>query len=61
MNKSDCIYQASSLTFDPFLIELFCALYSNSKLLVLPQLIKLIPENLNFYLFKKHQVTILQV
>ena len=60
LNENDVVYQASSLTFDPSLIEIFTAMYSNSSLLVLPQLIKLLPENLNKYL-EKNKVNILQV
>ena len=56
----DRIYQSSSLTFDPSLIELFCSIYKKCSLLILPQLIKLMPHKLDKYL-TKYKINILQV
>ncbi len=60
LNNDDRIYQASSLTFDPSLIELFCSLYKKCTLLILPQSIKLMPKKLDKYL-TKYNINILQV
>ena len=60
MNKEDVLYQASSLTFDPSLIEIFCAFHTGASLLILPQSCKLAPTRLNSFLIK-HKVSFLQV
>ncbi len=60
LTENDIIYQASSLTFDPSVVELFCSFNSNSKILILPEHLKLNPDHLIFYL-QKHKVNILQV
>ena len=60
MNNQSVIYQASSLTFDPSLIELFCAIYTGATLFVLPTVYKLMPQRLGYFL-RKHNVTHLQV
>ncbi|RNA26666.1 acyl- synthetase family member 4, partial [Brachionus plicatilis] len=58
LNSIDLIYQASSLTFDPSLIEIFCSFVSKCKLLILPQNVKQRPEILNNHLFKHHLTTL---
>lgn len=60
LTKCDRIYQASSLTFDPSIIELFCALYSKSTLVVFPRILRLMPAKLAEFL-RKHEITTLQV
>ena len=60
INDKSVLYQASSPTFDPSIIELFCSIYTKASLLILPKSIKLVKEKLNSYLLK-HNVTILQV
>jgi D-alanine--poly(phosphoribitol) ligase subunit 1 len=60
LKSGDRVYQASSLTFDPSLIELFCSLLKKCTLLILPQMIKLMPHKLDEYL-TKYNINILQV
>jgi acyl-CoA synthetase len=60
LNSNSIIYQASALTFDPSVIELFVSLYVGGQILILPQIIKLMPNILFDYLIK-HKVNMLQV
>lgn len=60
LNEIDIVYQASSLTFDPSLIEIFSSLYSKSTLLILPQLFKLMTRKLASIL-KNYKITFIQV
>ncbi len=60
LTPSDVIYQASALTFDPSVVEIFCGLFKQSTVLVLPQIFKLMPSKLDAYL-RKYRVTFLQV
>ncbi|CAF0724993.1 unnamed protein product [Brachionus calyciflorus] len=60
LEKSDIVYQASSLTFDPSLVEIFCSLNSECTLLILPQFLKMMPEKLNRILLN-NKITTLQI
>jgi acyl-CoA synthetase len=46
LNVFDIVYQASPLTFDPSLIEIFSSLYAQSTLLILPQIFKIMSKKL---------------
>lgn len=60
IDEDDVVYQASPMTFDPSIVEIFCALYSDASILILPQAFKLVPKKWSSFL-KKHNVTVLQV
>ena len=60
LSEKNVIYQASPLTFDPSVVEIFCTLYSKSTLLVLPQSFKTMSERLSKMLLQ-HEVDVLQV
>lgn len=61
MTPDDVVFMASPLTFDPSVIELFLSLTSGACLLVLPTVIKMVPQQLSRALFQQHRVTVLQV
>ena len=60
LNEFDIVYQASSLTFDPSLIEIFSSFYAQSTLLILPQVLKLMSKKIVSVL-KNYKVTFMQV
>ncbi|XP_043918422.1 beta-alanine-activating enzyme [Protopterus annectens] len=60
MTPEDVVFMASSLTFDPSVVELFVALGSGASLLILPAAIKMIPSKLADILLNHHRVTVLQ-
>lgn len=55
------MFMASPLTFDPSVVELFVTLASGASLLIVPQLIKMMPQELSEVLFHHHRVSVLQV
>lgn len=61
MNPDDVVFLASPLTFDPSVVEMFLALSSGARLLIVPTAIKKMPNRLASVLFKKHRTTFLQV
>ncbi|XP_042324376.1 beta-alanine-activating enzyme isoform X2 [Sceloporus undulatus] len=60
ITPDDIVFMASPLTFDPSVIELFIALASGASLLIIPQIIKMMPQKLSEVLFHYHRVTVLQ-
>ncbi|XP_063314106.1 beta-alanine-activating enzyme isoform X1 [Pelobates fuscus] len=58
---SDLLFLASSLTFDPSVVELFLALSSGACILVVPDAIRMISTKLCDVLFNQHRVTVLQL
>nr|XP_034968206.1 beta-alanine-activating enzyme [Zootoca vivipara]XP_034968207.1 beta-alanine-activating enzyme [Zootoca vivipara]XP_034968208.1 beta-alanine-activating enzyme [Zootoca vivipara]XP_034968209.1 beta-alanine-activating enzyme [Zootoca vivipara]XP_034968210.1 beta-alanine-activating enzyme [Zootoca vivipara] len=60
VTPDDTVFMASSLTFDPSVIELFIALASGASLLIVPNLIKMVPQELSKALFQHHRVSVLQ-
>lgn len=54
------VFLASPLTFDPSVVELFLALSSGAQLLIVPTVIKKMPNRLAQLLFKDHKTTVLQ-
>ncbi|XP_062991428.1 beta-alanine-activating enzyme [Elgaria multicarinata webbii] len=56
----DMVFMASPLTFDPSVVELFIALGSGASLLIVPNLIKMMPQELSKALFQHHRVSVLQ-
>uniref|UniRef100_A0A673VPF4 Aminoadipate-semialdehyde dehydrogenase n=1 Tax=Salmo trutta TaxID=8032 RepID=A0A673VPF4_SALTR len=61
MTPDDVVFLASPLTFDPSVVEIFLALTSGARLLIVPTAIKRMPNRLAHVLFKKHKTTVLQV
>lgn len=57
----DTVFLASPLTFDPSVVELFVTLASGACLLIVPTVIKMMPQELSETLFKRHRVSVLQV
>ncbi|XP_034267279.1 beta-alanine-activating enzyme isoform X3 [Pantherophis guttatus] len=60
ITPDDVVFMASPLTFDPSVIDLFISLASGACLLILPTVIKMMPQQLSRALFQKHRVTVLQ-
>uniref|UniRef100_A0A3B4A7S2 Uncharacterized protein n=1 Tax=Periophthalmus magnuspinnatus TaxID=409849 RepID=A0A3B4A7S2_9GOBI len=60
IEKGDVVFLASPLTFDPSVVEMFMALTSGAKLLIVPALLKRMPKRLTQLLFKSHKTTIFQ-
>ncbi|XP_061441228.1 beta-alanine-activating enzyme isoform X2 [Rhineura floridana] len=60
VTPDDTVFMASPLTFDPSVIELFIALASGASLLIVPNLIKMMPQELSEALFLRHRVSVLQ-
>ncbi|KAM7410368.1 hypothetical protein PAMA_001691 [Pampus argenteus] len=61
VSADDVVFLASPLTFDPSVVEMFLALSSGARLLIIPAVIKKMPNRLAQLLFKHHQTTVLQV
>ncbi|XP_030047272.1 beta-alanine-activating enzyme isoform X2 [Microcaecilia unicolor] len=60
VTQDDLLFLASPLTFDPSIIELFIALTSGACLLIVPHIIRMMPEKLGNALFHHHRITVLQ-
>ncbi|CAN2388622.1 Acyl-CoA synthetase family member 4 [Pristimantis euphronides] len=61
VSPNDIVFLASPLTFDPSIIEMFIAVSTGACLLVLPDPLKMMPQQLCKLLFDQHKVTVLQV
>ncbi|KAL1022606.1 hypothetical protein UPYG_G00029810 [Umbra pygmaea] len=61
VTPDDVVFLASPLTFDPSVVEIFLALSSGASLLIVPNVIKKMPNRLAHVLFQKHKTTVLQV
>ncbi|KAM8890113.1 beta-alanine-activating enzyme [Synchiropus picturatus] len=57
---NDLVFLASPLTFDPSVVDIFVALSSGAQLLIIPNVIKKIPNQLSHLLFQTHKTTVLQ-
>ncbi|XP_032080487.1 beta-alanine-activating enzyme isoform X2 [Thamnophis elegans] len=60
ITPDDVVFMASPLSFDPSVIDLFISLASGACLLILPTVIKMMPQRLSRALFQQHRVTVLQ-
>ncbi|XP_015281810.1 PREDICTED: acyl-CoA synthetase family member 4 isoform X2 [Gekko japonicus] len=60
ITPDDVIFMASYMTFDPSVVELFVTLASGASLLIVPQIIKMMPQELSEALFERHRVSVLQ-
>lgn len=60
MSADDVVFLASPLTFDPSVVDIFLALSSGAQLLIIPSVIKKVPNRLAQVLFKNHKTTVLQ-
>ncbi|XP_061593066.1 beta-alanine-activating enzyme [Cololabis saira] len=60
MSPDDVVFLASPLTFDPSVVDIFLALSSGARLLIVPVVIKQMPSRLAQLLFRDHQTTVLQ-
>ncbi|XP_040896908.1 beta-alanine-activating enzyme [Toxotes jaculatrix] len=61
MSADDVVFLASPLTFDPSVVDIFLALSSGAQLLIVPSMVKKMPNRLAQLLFKDHKTTVLQV
>ncbi|XP_034439546.1 beta-alanine-activating enzyme isoform X1 [Hippoglossus hippoglossus] len=61
MTADDVVFMASPLTFDPSVVDIFLALSSGAQLLIIPSVIKKMPNRLAQLLFEHHNTTVLQV
>ncbi|XP_039985544.1 beta-alanine-activating enzyme isoform X2 [Xiphias gladius] len=61
MSADDVVFLASPLTFDPSVVDIFLALSSGAQLLIIPSVIKKMPNRLAQLLFQDHKTTVLQV
>ncbi|XP_029952954.1 beta-alanine-activating enzyme isoform X2 [Salarias fasciatus] len=61
MSADDVVFLASPLTFDPSVVDIFLALSSGARLLIVPAVIKKMPNKLAQLLFKDHKTSVLQV
>lgn len=55
------VFLASPLTFDPSVVDIFLTLTSGAQLLIVPTIIKKMPNRLAQLLFISHKTTVLQV
>ncbi|XP_044274089.1 beta-alanine-activating enzyme isoform X1 [Varanus komodoensis] len=60
ITPDDTVFMASPLTFDPSVVELFIALATGASLLIVPKMIKMMPQELSKVLFQHHRVSVLQ-
>jgi len=60
VTTNDVIFQSAPPTFDPFIVEMFLALYSGATLLMVPADVKSRPALLFNTLSKHPQPTIIQ-
>ncbi|XP_029001762.1 beta-alanine-activating enzyme [Betta splendens] len=61
MRPDDVVFLASPLTFDPSVVEMFLTLSSGARLLIVPTVMKKIPNSLAQLLFRNHKATVLQI
>uniref|UniRef100_A0A1A8J1X2 Aminoadipate-semialdehyde dehydrogenase n=2 Tax=Nothobranchius kuhntae TaxID=321403 RepID=A0A1A8J1X2_NOTKU len=61
ISAGDVVFLASPLTFDPSVVDIFLALSSGAQLLIVPMVMKKMPNRLARLLFKDHRTTVLQV
>lgn len=61
MTADDVVFLASPLTFDPSVVDMFLALSSGARLLVVPSVFKKAPRRLARLLFQRHKTTVMQV
>lgn len=60
ISADDVLFLASPLTFDPSVVDIFLALSSGARLLIVPALLKRRPGGLAQLLFRDHRATVLQ-
>lgn len=61
ITPDDVVFNASPLTFDPSVVEIFLALSSGSRLLMVPEATKCSPSDLASVLFRRQYVSVLQI
>uniref|UniRef100_H2UT81 Aminoadipate-semialdehyde dehydrogenase n=1 Tax=Takifugu rubripes TaxID=31033 RepID=H2UT81_TAKRU len=61
VTADDVVFLASPLTFDPSVVDMFLALSSGARLLVVPSVFKKRPGQLARLLFRRHNTTVMQV
>ncbi|KAM9385290.1 beta-alanine-activating enzyme [Pholidichthys leucotaenia] len=61
MSADDVVFLASPLTFDPSVVDIFLALSSGARLLIVPNVVKKSPKQLTQLLFRDHKTTVLQI
>lgn len=61
MTAEDVVFLGSPLTFDPSAVDMFVALSSGARLLVVPSVLKKAPGRLARLLFHRHRTTVMQV
>ena len=61
MSQEDAVFLVAPSTFDPFVVQLFLALSTGARLVVVPEKLKMIPSALCRILFDRQRVTVFQV
>ena len=61
MTPDDVVFLASPYTFDPFIVQMFLAFSTGTRLVIVPDIVKMMPSKLVHILFDEERVTILQV
>ena len=61
MTPDDVVFLASPYTFDPFIVQMFLAFSTGARLVIVPDIVKMMPSKLVHILFDEERVTILQV
>ncbi|KAL4217924.1 hypothetical protein ACF0H5_022663 [Mactra antiquata] len=61
LTSDDLVLAATALTFDPSIVEIFMTLSSGARLLILPQVVKMIPDLLLQCIYERNNVTVAQI
>ena len=61
MSQEDAVFLVAPSTFDPFVVQLFLALSTGARLVVVSEKLKMIPSTLCRILFDRQKVTVFQV
>jgi acyl-CoA synthetase len=61
LSAEDVVFQASPLTFDPSVVEIFTTLSVGATLLTVPDTARMRPRDLAHCLAERNRVTVIQV
>jgi len=61
LSAGDVVFQASPMTFDPSIVEIFTTFYVGASLLIVSDNIRMIPQDLAYCLTERNHVTVIQV
>lgn len=60
LTGADTVLQASPMTFDPSIVEIFTTFFSGATLLMIPDSLKLQPRSLASFAVERNKVTVIQ-